>query len=139
MPFLYYVAEAVLLAHVNLVDKYQHGDGHLPYFLEEVHVLLWILYYVCDIEQDVGIGKGRLRECQHGLLELVVGLQDSGCVGEYYLHVVGVDDAHYPVACRLCLEGGYADFLSDELVHECGLSHIGVAHDVYESCLVHNM
>ena len=37
----------------------------------------------------------------------------------------------------LCLERGDAYTLAYQLVHQGGLAHIGVAHDVYESCLMH--
>jgi hypothetical protein len=36
----------------------------------------------------------------------------------------------------LGLEGGYRDTLAHQLVHQRGLAHIGIAHDIYESCFM---
>ena len=59
VPFLHDVAELFLLAHVDLVDEQQHGDGHLLHLVEEVHVLLGVLHHVGDVEQHVGIFQRR--------------------------------------------------------------------------------
>ena len=106
--------------------------------VQEVLVLRGILYDVSDVEQHVGILQGRLREGEHRLLQLVVGLEHAGRVGEHNLHLGGVHDAHYPVARGLRLERGYGYAFAHELVHQRRLAHVGVAHYVYESCLVHS-
>lgn len=137
MPLLHQVAERLLVALVNLVDKQQHGYCHLPHLLEEVHVLLGILHHVGNVEQHVGVLERRLGEGQHGLLQLVVGFEHARRVREDNLHVVSVDNAHNPVARGLRLKRGYAYTLAHELVHQRRLAHIGVAHYVYESCLMH--
>ena len=139
MPCLHEVAELVLLALVDLVDQEDDGYLHLRDFLQEVHVLGWRLAHVRHVEQDVGVGECALRECQHHLLHLVVGLQHARGVGEYHLCLWRVDDAHDAMACGLGLEGRYTDLFAHELVHERALAHIRVAHDVDESCFVlHN-
>ena len=138
MPALHDVAEGLLVALVYLVDEQQHGYGHLGHLGEEVGVLLGVFHHVGDIEQHVGIGKGRLREGQHHLLHLVVGLEHSGSVREDYLAVVVVDDAHDAVTGGLGLEGSDADALAYELVHQRRFTHVGVAYDIYKSCFVHS-
>lgn len=126
-----------LVCLVYLVHQQQHGNGHLPHLVQKVLVLLGVFHHVSDIEQDIGIGQGALREGEHHLLHLVVGLQHARRIRKHNLHVVGVDYAHDAVARGLRLEGGNADALAHQLVHERALAHIGITHNVYESCFVH--
>ena len=137
MPQLNQVAELLLVALVNLVDKQEHRNGHLAHFPKEVHVLFGILYHVGYIEQHISVFKCRLRESQHRLLQFIVRLEHSRGVGEHYLHVVRVDNAHYTVARGLRLECGNAYALAHELVHKRRLAHVRITYNVYKSCLVH--
>ena len=68
-------------------------------------------HYIFESNHDVN------RLMQTKLLQLVVWFQYSWGVGEYYLCVVAVHDAHYPVSCGLRLECGDADALAHQLVH----------------------
>ena len=137
MPFGNNVTKRLLVALVNLVDEQQHRDGHLADFLKEIRVLLRILHDIRDIEKHISICKCGLRECKHHLLHLIVGLKDAWSVGEHYLHVVGIDNAHYAVTSGLSLKSGYGDTLANQLVHQCRLADIGISYDVYKTCLVH--
>ena len=143
MPFLDEVAElfggVIALQHVNLIDEQQHGNLHLTHLLEEVGVFLRLLHHVGDVEQDVGIGQGRLRELQHILLHLVVRLQHARGIGEHNLTVGCVDDAHDTVTGGLRLERRDTNLLADELVHQRRLTDVGVTDDIYETGLMlHN-
>ena len=55
VPLLYNVAQLLLVALVNLVDKQYDGDSHLCHLVKEVTVLLRILHNVGDIEENVCI------------------------------------------------------------------------------------
>ena len=136
MPFLDKGDQLLLVAFVNLVDEQKHGYGHLPYLVEEVLIFLGVFHHIGDVEQDIGIGEGTLREGQHHLLHLVVGFQHTRGVGKDDLHVFRVDDAHDAVTRGLSFKGGYADAFAYQLIHQCGLAHIGVAYNIYKSCLV---
>ena len=122
----------------NLLGEEQHGHIHLLHLAQKVLILVGFLHHVGYVEQHVGILQGRLREGQHFLLQLVVGLEYARCVGEYDLCLFAVDDAHDAVARGLCLEGGDGDALAHEEVHEGRLAHVGVAYDVDKSGFVHN-
>ena len=137
MPFLHDVAKFLVVAQVDLVDEQQHGNLHLAHFRQEIRILLRIFDHVRDIEQHVGIGQGTLREGQHQLLHLVVGLQHARRVAEDDLHIVRVDDAHDAVSGGLRLERGDADTLAHKLVHQRGLADVRVSYDIYESCFMH--
>ena len=143
VPLLHKVAQlrsdVLALQHVNLVDEQQHGNLHLPHFLQEVGVLLRLFYHVGDIQQNIRIGQSRLRELQHILLHLIVRLQHSRRVRKHNLTIVGVDDAHDAMTRGLRLESGNADLLADKLVHQRRLTHIGVSYNIYETGLMlHN-
>ena len=129
--------QRLLVREVYLVDEHEDGHPETGYLLEEIGVLVGGLHHVGDVEQDVGIHQCALGELEHLLLQFVVGLEHPGGVGEAYLHVGGVEDAHDAVARGLRLEGGNADALTHEEIHECALPHIGIADDVYETRLVH--
>ena len=73
-----------------------------------------------------------------GICHLPLQLLTTGGVGKDDLHVVGIDDTHDTVAGGLRLEGGNRDALTDKLIHQCRLTHVGVSHDIYESCFVHS-
>ena len=137
MPQLDDFFQFLLVAEVNLIDKHQHGYGHLAHLLQKVLVLVGLFHHVGDVEQHVGILQRRLGEGEHGLLQFVVGLKDTGRVGEDNLHVVGVENAHDAVARGLRLEGGDRNALAHKEVHERGLADVRVAHDVYETGFVH--
>ena len=137
MPLLNGVAECLLVALVDFVDEQKHRNGHLLNLVEEVHVLLGIFHYVCDIQQHVGILQCRLRECEHRLLQLVVGFQYTWRIRENYLGIVLVDYAHDTMARGLRLECGNADALAYQLIHQRRLAHIRIAYYIYKSCFVH--
>ena len=139
VPLLHEVAELRLVTLVNLVDQEDYRYRHLRDLLQKVHVLLRILDDIRHIKQDIGIGQGRLGELEHHLLHLVVRLQHARRVREDDLSILRIDDTHDTVARCLCLESGNAELLTDELVHQCALSDIRIADDVYESCFVHNL
>ena len=118
-----------------------HSNGALACreaVLQDEEGLIALLHRVGDIENHIGIAQRTNHKVHHRLLQLVVGFQHSGCVREHDLHVLGVDDTHDTVAGGLCLEGGDRDAFTDKLVHQCRLTHIGVSHDIYESCFVHS-
>ena len=137
MPLLHDVTEMLLVGLIDLVDQQQHRDLHLPDLFQEVEILFRILHHVSDIEQDVGICQGRLRECQHHLLHLIIRFQHTGRVREDNLHVGLIDDAHNAVPRRLRLKRGDADLLTDKLIHQRGLTNIGVSYDIYKTGLMH--
>ena len=141
VPFLHLLGEdgggVTPTGHINLIDQHEDGDLELLHFLEEDGVLVGRLHHVGDVEQHVCILQGTLRELEHLLLQLVVGLQHAGRVGEADLHLGRVEDAHNAVARGLCLEGGNADALAHEEVHERALTHIRVAYDIDETRLMH--
>ena len=126
-----------LVSLVYLVDQQHHRDGHLGHLVQKVAVFLRIFHHIGHIEQHIGICQCRLREGQHHLLHLVVGLEHARRVGEDDLAVFLVYDTHNAVARGLRLEGGDTDALAHQLVHQRALAHIGVAHDVYKTCFVH--
>ena len=66
-------------------------------------------------------------------MELVVGLEHAWRVAEDDLRVIGIDDSHDAVARGLRLEGGNGNAVAHQEVHERGLSHVGIAHDIDES------
>ena len=137
MPLLNGVAECLLVALVDFVDEQKHRNGHILHLVEEVHVLLGVLHYVGDVEQHVCILQCRFGECEHRLLQLVVGFQNTGSIGENYLGVVLVDYAHDTVARGLRLECGNADALAYQLIHQGRLAYIRIAYYIYKSCFVH--
>jgi len=137
VPSLHDIAQTLLVGLVDLIDEQQHGNGHGLHAVEEIHVFLRILHHVGHIEKDVCVGQCRLREGQHHLLHLVVGLEYTRGIREDNLHVGRVDNAHDAVPGGLCLESGDADLLAHQLIHQRRLAHIGISYDIYESCLVH--
>ena len=50
---------------IDLVDEQQYRQIELLHFLKEVHVLLGVLNYVGNVEQNIGVLQSRLRERQH--------------------------------------------------------------------------
>lgn len=127
------VFKRLLVGYVDFVDEQEYGHLHAGYLLEKVLVLVGLLHHVGDVEEHVGVLEGALGEGEHLFLKLVVGLEHAGGVAEDYLCVGFVDDAHDAVARGLGLEGGDADALAHEEVHERGFSHVGVSHDVDEA------
>ena len=118
VPLLDKVAKRLLVAHINLVDEQQNRNLHLRHLLQEIHVLLGVLHHIGHIEQHVGISQRTLRERQHHLLHLVVGLQHTRRIAEDNLHVISVHNAHDAMTRCLSLEGGYRDAFTHELVHQ---------------------
>ena len=118
---------------IDLIDEHKYGDLHLCYLLQEVHVLLRVLHHIRHIEEDVGIGKSRLRELEHVLLHLVVRLQHARSIGEDDLTIIRVDDTHDTVTRRLCLKCGNTNLFADELIHQRRLTDIRIADNVHET------
>ena len=137
MPLLYSVAKGLLVALVYLVDKQEHRYRHLLNLVEKVHILLWILHHVGNVEQNICVLQSRLREGQHRLLELVVGFQHTRGIREHYLSIVLIDNTHDTVARGLRLECGNAYTLANKLIHQRRLAHIRIANYVYKTCFVH--
>lgn len=139
MPFLHDVPQLVRVALVNLVDEQEHRNLHLLHLFQEVDVLLRVLNHIGHIKQHVGIRQRTLREGEHHLLHLVVWLQDAGSIGKHDLHVISIHDTHDTMTGGLRLEGSDADTLAHQLIHQRTLSHIRVAHDIYETCFMHTI
>ena len=125
------------IAQVNLV--YYHDDGHVHVLnlLDKVTILIGSFYHISDIKQYIGILKSRNRELKHLLLQLVVGLQNTGGVGEAYLHLGGIQYAHDAMTSGLSLERSYADTLANQEIHQRRFAHIGIAYNVDKTCLVY--
>ena len=82
-------------------------------------------------------GEGRLREIEHRLLQLVVRRENTWRIGIDDLHIVGIYDTHDAVAGRLGFGGNDRNPLSDERIHQCRFSHVGITYDVYKSGFMH--
>ena len=67
MPALYNSCKLIVAAGqlVDLVDEQDDGGVHLLHFLQELHVLLGVLYHIGYVEKHVGILQGRLGEGKH--------------------------------------------------------------------------
>ena len=118
MPGRHNLLQSLLVAQVNLVDEQDHRHLHGRHLLHKVVVLVGCLHHVGHVEQHVSIHQGRGGEVKHRLLQFVVGFEHAGRVGEHYLHVVGVVDAHDAVAGSLRLKGGDGDPFADQNVHQ---------------------
>ena len=127
----------VALEQIDLVDDQQDGDVLLGHAVEEVLILGGRLDDVGDIEQHVGIDERAGRVLEHALLQPEFGLEHAGRVAEHNLVILTIDDAHDAVARGLCLAGDDGQTLAHQAVAQCRFSHVGVAHDVDESCSMH--
>ena len=127
----------LILQQVDLVDDENHRNGFLRYALEKFRVFVGSLYHVGNVEQNVGIGQGRLGEVEHRLLQLVVGREYPRCVGIDDLHLVGIDDAHDAMSRSLGFGGDNRDAFAHERVHQGRFSYVGVSYDVYKSGFMH--
>ena len=126
MPLAYQLFQLRRVARIDFVDEQQHGNllavdaaqGELLNFMQKVGVLVRLLHGVCDVKQHIGILQSSFGKCEHRLLQFVVRLQNARGVGEDDLRLWLIDDAHDAMACGLRLEGGNADALAHEEIHE---------------------
>ena len=126
-------SQVFLVGQVYLVDEHKYRHFHPSHFCQEIGIFVSGLLRVGHVEQHVGIDQGTLGKGQHGLLQLVVGLQHTWRVGKDNLRIIVVDDAHDAMTSCLGLEGGDGDALAYQEVHKCRFTHIGIAHDIYKT------
>ena len=133
-PAVYDRVQFVLrLDKVYFVDHQQHGDRFLGHFGKIVGVLGGVFNNIGHIQKHIGIGQCAFRESKHAFLKFVFRVKYSGGIGEHDLVLVGVDDAHYAVACGLCFGCYDAYAFAYEVVGQCGFSYVGVAYDIDKS------
>ena len=132
LPVSYLVLDGLLVAEVDFVDG--QDDRSLTFDDFSEHLLVFEgLANLGHQQEEVGVFEGAIDEAHHLLVQLVVGIDDAGGVGIDYLEVFAIDDAHDAVAGGLGLAGDDAEPFAHEGVHEGGLTHVGVADDVYKS------
>ena len=136
-PLLDGLHQLLLVRQVYLVDEQQDRHFHLRHLVDEVAMLVRRLHHIRHIEQHIRIRQSRRREVQHRLLQFVDGLQHARRVREDNLHVVRIIDAHNAVARRLRLEGRDGNAFAHQGIHQRGLAHVGISHDINKTCFVH--
>ena len=137
LPFVHELHQVVLpLEEVDLVDDEEHGDLLFRHAVEVFLVLFGVLDRVGYVEEYVCVGERALRESEHRLLKLVFRLEHARGVGIHDLVFRGVDDSGDAVSRGLRLRCDDREAFADEVVHQGGLSDVGVADYVDESGLV---
>ena len=88
-----------------------------------------------------GVTETTLRNLYHVFSKLVFCLVDTRCVQKYDLSLITGIDGLDPVSGCLRFLGCDGDLLSNEVIHQCGFSHIWSSDDRYKSgfeIFVHN-
>ena len=119
-PFFYEVFElGLVLQQVDFVYEEYDRNCFFGDPFEELRIFVGSFDDIGYVEQNVGIGEGRLREIEHRLLQLVVRRENTRRIGIDDLHIVGIYDTHDAVAGRLGFGGNDRNPLSDERIHQC--------------------
>ena len=80
---------------------------------------------VDDMHQHVRVADGGQSGIAHGAVQRVAGLEQSGCIENHHLGVVGGADADDTMAGALRLAGRDGEAFADQSIEERGLPGIG--------------
>ena len=132
--------QGLLRGEVYLVDDKEDPRPrrrHLFHLVKEIGIAVGVVLHIGYIEQDIGVHKCGAGELQHLLLQAVVGLEHARGVGIDHLEVVAVDDTHDTMARGLRLGSDNRQPLAHQRVHQRGLAHVGITHDIYKTRFMH--
>jgi len=117
-PLLHQSLQLHLIGLVYFVDKQQNRTILLLNLLKEMFILINSLNYICHIKEHIRIIQCRFREIKHGLLQLIIRLQDSRRIGIDYLHIIGIDNSHDTMTCSLRLRCNNRQTLAHQPIHQ---------------------
>src|SRR5690349_18316494 len=86
-------------------------------------------YCICILERY-------LHVAHHRMMQVVLGFEDTRRITVHDLEVIAIEDAHDAMTSSLRLGGDDGEVLTDELVHEGRLTHVGAAYDGDETGVV---
>jgi len=118
LPLGYQCLQTFLGGEVNLVDNQQYRDAGGRNSFGECWVSAWSFPDFGNVQKEVCIRQGGFHKSQHGVLQFVLRLQETGGVRNDHLVVIPAEDAQNTVPGSLGLGGDDGDFLAHQDVHQ---------------------